>query len=260
MTYTDRVAAELRNGCTHNGWPCYCQVGLSIALRRPVAELFPTTDQEDPVTTPRLVFIDTETTSLRHDRRAWEVALIVRDPDTGKDEEYTWFVDTDDLDLGNADLMSLKIGKFYDRHPQALNPTAGRRYDSLHNTVCECDALMEVERMTRGVILVGAVPNFDSEVLGNRMREHGICPSWHYHLIDVETLAAGALKLPPPWNFDMVLAEYGLTYDEADRHTALGDTRMVRDLYDAVMATDPEQLREMATRLLTQANEAEAGR
>lgn len=51
MTYTDRVAAELRAGCTHNGRPCYCQVGLSIALRRPVAELFPT-DQEDPMTTP----------------------------------------------------------------------------------------------------------------------------------------------------------------------------------------------------------------
>ena len=33
----------------------------------------------------------------------------------------------------------------------------------------------------------------DTEVLANRMRAHGICPSWHYHLIDVEALAIGYL-------------------------------------------------------------------
>jgi hypothetical protein len=67
------------------------------------------------------------------------------------------------------------------------------------------------------------------------MRANGICPSWHYHLVDVETLAAGALRMAPPWDFDKLLGEVGLTYDEADRHTALGDARMVRDLYDAVL-------------------------
>ena len=67
------------------------------------------------------------------------------------------------------------------------------------------------------------------------MRANGICPSWRYHLVDVETLAAGALRRPPPWRFDDLLADYGLVYDEADRHTALGDARMVRDLYDAVL-------------------------
>ena len=48
-----------------------------------------------------------------------------------------------------------------------------------------------VERITRGAHLVGAVPTFDAEVLGARMRANGICPSWHYHLIDVEALAVG---------------------------------------------------------------------
>lgn len=77
----------------------------------------------------RLVFIDTETTSLRPDRRAWEVGLIERvpvvvrhpdGPDTSstEDREHHWFIDTEDLDLGNADLMSLKIGRFHERHPQ----------------------------------------------------------------------------------------------------------------------------------------------
>lgn len=177
-----------------------------------------------------LCFLDTETTSLRHDRRIWEIGLIVR-IDGQADEEHSWFIDVDELDLGNADLMSLKVGRFYERHPHIVDPTGNALTRS---TTDEWTTLQDVERLTRGATIVGAVPNFDTEVLGGRMRECGICPSWHYHLVDVETLAAGALKMPPPWDFDKVLAAYGLTYDETDRHTALGDARMARDLFDAV--------------------------
>lgn len=173
----------------------------------------------------RLVFIDTETTSLRPKRRAWEVGLIVRDDDG--DHEHHWFIDTAHLDLGNADPFALKVGGFYERHPQMVDPR--------NMVAAEWTMLEQVERLTRGALLVGAVPNFDAEVLAARMRYHDIAPSWHYHLIDVETLAAGALTIPPPWDFDKVLNAYGLTYDDAERHTALGDARMARDLYDAVM-------------------------
>lgn len=172
-----------------------------------------------------LVYIDTETTSLRHDRRAWEIGLIVRD-DEG-DHEHHWFVNAEDLDLGSADLHSLRIGGFHQRHPDC-GDSDGRAWS-------ETRVLYDVEELTRDATIVGAVPWFDTEVLGNRMRANGICPSWHYHLVDVETLAAGALRKPPPWNFDELLKLYDLTYDEADRHTALGDARMVRDLYDAVL-------------------------
>jgi DNA polymerase III epsilon subunit-like protein len=99
----------------------------------------------------------------------------------------------------------------------------------------EAEVAVEIERETRGAVLIGAVPSFDEETLAGMLYRHGLCPTWHYHLVDVETLAAGALRMPPRWDFDSVLAAYGLTYDEADRHTALGDARMVRDLYDAVM-------------------------
>lgn len=176
----------------------------------------------------KLVFIDTETTSLRPDRRAWDVALIVREPDE-EDREYSWFVDAWELDLGNADLGSLRIGRYYDRHPQ------GTRRDNYDMPLSELDVLLQVEQLTQAAILVGAVPNFDAEVLAARMRAHGICPAWHYHLVDVETLAAGHRGFRPPWGFDDILAAYGLTYDDADRHTALGDARMARDLYDAIL-------------------------
>lgn len=178
--------------------------------------------------TPTLVFIDTETTSLRPDRRAWDIGLVVRAPDE-VDSEHQWFVGAWELDLGNADVRALKIGGFYDRHPQ------GKRSDSYYLPGSELDVLLQVEQLTRDAILVGAVPNFDAEVLGTRMRANGIQPSWHYHLVDVETLAAGHRGFRPPWGFDDILAAYGLTYDEADRHTALGDARMARDLYDAIL-------------------------
>lgn len=174
-----------------------------------------------------LVFLDTEATSLRADRRAWEIGLIRRRPD-GTEVERTWFVDWDDLDLGEADPASLRIGRFYGRHPQALRPGTA---------ICpsERQVMREVETYLRGSVVVGAVPWFDTELLGNRMRWHDTAPSWHYHLIDVESLAAGALGLPQPWDFDAILTTFGLAYAEDARHTAIGDARMARDLYDAVM-------------------------
>ena len=44
-----------------------------------------------------LCFLDTETTSLRHDRRIWEIGLIVRQ-EGRPDFEHSWFIDPDELD------------------------------------------------------------------------------------------------------------------------------------------------------------------
>ena len=207
---------------------------------------------------PTLVFADTETTSLRTDRRVWEFGAIVRPAGGTRDDdtEHHWYIDTADLDLGGADPASLKIGGFYTRHPHANGTLATiatggteMRRGSFSDIVFdgqpapsqtavikrEWMALASVEKLTRGAWIVGAVPNFDTEVLAARMRANNICPAWHYHLIDVENLAAGALAQPPPWGFDDLLAAFNLTYDEADRHTALGDARMARDLYDKVI-------------------------
>jgi DNA polymerase III epsilon subunit-like protein len=183
----------------------------------------------------RICFVDTETTSLRHDRRAWEIAVITREPGQ-PDREMTWFVNAGDLDLGNADVMSLKIGRFHERHPQ---------YRSAERTgapMRELGVLKEVERAARGAHLIGAVPSFDAEVLGNRMRANGICPSFHYHLIDFEVLIAGYLRghdrpVPElPWRSDDLSHAIGVEAPgEEDRHTALGDARWAMRVWDAVM-------------------------
>lgn len=80
---------------------------------------------------------------------------------------------------------------------------------------------------------------------------HGQKLSCHYHLVDVENLAAGYLAaqcrlqkawltLPlPPWNSDALSTAIGVDLAIFDRHTALGDARWSRAIYDQIMGTTP---------------------
>lgn len=189
-----------------------------------------------------LVFIDTETTSLRPDRRAWEVGLIVRDG-TGEDKEHQFFIDVQDLDMANADPFALKVGHFYERHPEMANTR--RQYSVMHHDLrarSEYSVMEQVERLTRGAHLVGAIVSFDAEVLSARMRAHDILPSWHYHLIDIEALTVGYLaaqgKFNPelPWKSDELTELMGVVpTTRADRHTAVGDAMWAMRMYDKVM-------------------------
>jgi hypothetical protein len=188
------------------------------------------------MTTAR-AYVDTETTSLRADRRAWEIAVVLDDPAVHGVVEKSWFVLLEDLDLGNADLMSLKIGRFFERHPEHSN-----RYPHGVRVGGEKHVLAEVEAMTRGAHIIGGVPGFDADVLGARMRARGICPSWHYHLIDFETLIVGYVRgrgepVPElPWKSDDLSRLIGVEPPGDDeRHTALGDARWARRVWEKVM-------------------------
>lgn len=187
-----------------------------------------------------LVIIDTETTSLRRDRRVWEFAMIRYDQ--GGRSDVSVFVD--DVDLSNADPMSLDIGRFHGRHPSFWFGGVGEHLIEPESRVAKL-----VEAGTRGATIVGAVPNFDTEVLGDMLYRHKLCPAWHYHLQDVETLVAGfmlgiasrerdlqamgyetasgdatKLKLPSlPWKSEDLSRACGVNPDGFDRHTAMGD-------------------------------------
>jgi hypothetical protein len=110
------------------------------------------------------------------------------------------------------------------------------------------DWAQEFAELTDGAHLVGAVISFDEERLRRLLRRHHACPTWHYHLIDVENLAVGWIaatgqrtctsphpEIDPPWNSDVLSSAVGVDVDQFDRHTALGDARWAKAIYDAVM-------------------------
>lgn len=147
-----------------------------------------------------LIFLDTETTGLDPDRHeVWEVAAIVRDDEEGTRTEYVWQLP---VDLGKADVIALNIGRFHERRWgewQTYDPGTGdmkrQQFDASAPSTWDpremdvwCDRF---SRLTWGAHLVGAVVLFDAERLARLLRLYGSCPGWHYHLIDVEALAAG---------------------------------------------------------------------
>src|SRR5574338_1576276 len=200
-----------------------------------------------------ICFLDTETDGVHPGRKVWEVAMIRRD-DTGERETQFYVA----LDLSSADPFGLKVGGFYDRHPMGRYlsgrtdhaPTTGSEY------LWPFSAAHEVARFTHGAHLVGAVPNFDAEVLANLLRAEGLTPAWHYHLIDVEAMAVGWLAgrgtglsspqdhvMQPPWKSDDLARACGVEPPSDDeRHTALGDARWAMRLYDALIGGTPSPL------------------
>jgi hypothetical protein len=207
-----------------------------------------------------IVFLDTETTGVHPGRKVWEVAMIRRDDARAIQAETSFFVE---VDLSNADPFGLSVGRFYERHPHGQQ-FAGMDEDLVsHEEVIEPETAAErVAAWTHGAHIVGAVPNFDTEVLGQLLREHGLIPAWHYHLIDVENLAVGYIHGrakaedlnpkwadqsdhawsnaridfgAPPWKSDELSAVIGVEpASEEERHTALGDARWAMRLYDKI--------------------------
>lgn len=200
-----------------------------------------------------ICFLDTETDGLHPARKAWEIAMIRREPD-GTEHRTEFFVD---IDLDTADLMGLKIGRFYERHPYGRYLSGeipdfafGIKHDG--HLLRPRDAAHEVARFTHGAYVVGIVPNFDTEVLANLLREQHLVPAWYYHLDDAETLAAGYLRgicaadtepmaddirevLTLPRKSEEISRALGVEPPAGDlRHTAMGDAVWAMRIYDHV--------------------------
>lgn len=187
-------------------------------------------------TTAPIVFLDTETDGLHPGRQAWEIAMIRRD----QDGERELVLVVDSVDLSTADPMALKINGFYDRHPAYnvhLPDTA----------VTEGRAAVLVEEWTRGAVVVGANPQFDTVTLEPLLRRHGLLPAWHYRPVCIEAIAYGYLlakhlahptlptRIPVPWKSDQLSDLLGVPpIDPAERHTALGDARWVAAMWDRI--------------------------
>lgn len=168
-----------------------------------------------------VVFIDTETTGLDPDRHElWEIALI-----DASGEETSFQPQIRRLDL--ADPGSLRLVRFYERTSDADWYWQDREH-----------VARGIAEMTAGLHLVAAVPSFDATFLSAFLRAHGLREAWHYHLVDVEALAAGKLGMAPPWDSADLAKRLGIESDRPDfaKHTAMGDARWAKAIYDAVLA------------------------
>lgn len=183
------------------------------------------------------VFLDTETDGLHPGRRAWEIGMIRRDED-GNDCESRMFLP---LDLKFSDPGALRIGGFWDRHPVGRK-LSGSGIDhsatvGTYATPCEPvtsthDAAKKVMEWTFGATIVGANPSFDTHILERLLRSEGYLPSWHYRLIDVEALTTG--------HFGRIVGGLAacmeaLGLDQQDAHTALGDAKAARAIFDTII-------------------------
>jgi hypothetical protein len=201
-----------------------------------------------------LVFVDTETDGVHPGRKVWEVAMVRRD--ASGESAASFYVE---IDLSTADPFGLRVGRFYERHPLGLWLSGSGAYedrpepdDEDTEYVSTREAAYWVARLTHGAHLVGAVPNFDAETLNRLLRQQGLIPGWHYHLIDVEALAVGYLhgqltvptrlpisELTLPWDSDELSRACGVEPPgEEERHTALGDARWAMRLYDAITGSE----------------------
>lgn len=180
--------------------------------------------------TDRLVFVDIETTGLdpaRH--QIWEIGVVIRE-DGRPDFDTRWLIKPD---LAQADSRALQISGYYER-------TAHMKTEdwSGQGQVAKWCA----ERFS-GATLVGACPWFDSAFLEGFLRRHGHCPAWAHRLVDVESMTVAALgRHPSPGGLRGCADALGVAYDKADLHTALGDARLARAVYDEVMRPDPSDL------------------
>jgi DNA polymerase III epsilon subunit-like protein len=188
----------------------------------------------------KLIFVDTETTGLdvrRH--HVWEVAVIVREPGL-PDAELLWQVRPD---LTEADPIGLEKGRFEERFVvpdgwDAVCIEGGK--PTFRLTLPEF--LTDLQGELRDGVLIGSNPAFDDRFLTALMQDHKMRTPWHYRPDDVVALAAGWLyahgetaALERPWRSYEISEAVGVPRPADDvAHTALGDARWARDLYDAV--------------------------
>lgn len=216
-------------------------------------------------------FVDTETTGLDPDaHQLWEVALITPDGN-----EHVWQFPVDQM---KADPFALDIGRWWDRRWKQCAPGSLMAITAIYDahkpdkrgTAVPASDLVDWAKHFRDLVgtshLCGAVVSFDEERLRRLLHRLGALHRWHYHLIDIEALAAGfiagslaamrdakditgeglwagtqtwaATEGPspaPPWRSTDLIRAVGVNPDDFDRHTALGDARMAKAVYEAVM-------------------------
>lgn len=177
-----------------------------------------------------ICFLDTETLGLDPDAPIWEFAAIRRpDGDPERTEIYVEFTIQHD-----------PTG-WLDRLPDEFADDYRARFG--HHLHSELGAALEIHSVTRGAKIIGCNPGFDLERLTKLLERNGITPEWHYHPLDITSVALGFGvrgdvfgDCPAnPFRSNVMSTAVGVQPDDYARHTAMGDVLWTRAQWDAVM-------------------------
>jgi DNA polymerase III epsilon subunit-like protein len=174
----------------------------------------------------KIVFLDLETTGLNpFDNEILEVAMIVRE-DGAPDKEIDFSLK---IDLRKASERALKVNQYHTRRSQLEDKQVTR---------AKAVALLTV--YLDGAIVVGNNVQFDLRFIENYLDGSAAetATPWHYHPVDLKALVAGRFGLgEPPWSTGEIASAVGVNLpSQTVLHTAMGDCRWNRDVYDALYA------------------------
>lgn len=184
----------------------------------------------------KVAFIDIETTGLHPDMcDIWEIAIIV-----------------DDIEH----IFHPQVARSAHIDEWVRKNTRFTEYGSLRDIEPQWVVMDKVHDLLKGRHLIGACPWFDSERLHRMWRTYhpegnvleGHSHPWHYHLIDIESLVIGYVTgsdlrsdfpVGLPWKSEEVLSLLDIEPQDIEtRHTAIGDCRYVKKIFEAIYLTD----------------------